>query len=158
MDIADLDLPGQRTVSMVASVGKRFVSLLIDLAVLNLAVFAPFATTLEGMLTQSVTVNMAIMENPPLGLQVIIASLILVALAYFTLFQFFFAQTIGMRLVRIRVEGKVSLWSAFVRSVFIVPLFPFYLLWVIDPILIIKDGRSLPERITGTRTVEKTVI
>ena len=49
-----------------------------------------------------------------------------------------------------------SYWQLFVRSMFLMPLFPFVLLWLIDPIVMLftKENQRLSEILSRTKVVE----
>ncbi len=50
-----------------------------------------------------------------------------------------------------------SYWQLFVRSMFLMPLFPFVLLWFIDPIVMLftKENQRLSEILSRTKVIEE---
>ena len=69
-------------------------------------------------------------------------------------------QSVGKMLFNLYVEGKtkdLKYWHLFVRSMFLIPLFPFILLWFIDPIVMLftKENQRLSEILSRTKVVEK---
>ena len=67
---------------------------------------------------------------------------------------------IGKKLLNLYVESQtkeLKYWQLLVRSMFLIPLFPFVLLWVIDPIVMLftKDSQRLSEILSKTKVVER---
>jgi uncharacterized RDD family membrane protein YckC len=69
-------------------------------------------------------------------------------------------QTPGKMLFNLYVTSQtkdLKYWQLFVRSMFLIPVFPFVLLWVIDPIVMLftKENQRLSEILSRTKVVEK---
>ena len=64
-------------------------------------------------------------------LSLLIGGIGLIVLLYFSLLEHFVGQTIGMRVVGIRT-GTKTFYQAVIRNLFVVPLFPFNVLWIIE--------------------------
>jgi len=69
-------------------------------------------------------------------------------------------QTPGKMVFNLYVKSQtkdLKYWQLFVRSMFLIPLFPFILLWLIDPIVMFfnKDSQRLSEILSKTKVVEK---
>ncbi|MFH1073293.1 MAG: RDD family protein [Nanoarchaeota archaeon] len=151
----NMELPRKRYLIQDTGLFKRGLSLLIDLLVLEFIAVMPFSRIFSTTFAGTFAENMNIFEQglPP-GIGFIFAVIIILALIYFTLFQYYFQQTIGMMLTKTYAEGNMTFWKSLFRSIFIIPVFPVYILWIIEPIHIYLRKQSLIERMTNTRTVE----
>ena len=70
------------------------------------------------------------------------------------------SQTIGKRITGIYVvsdQKELKAWQVIVRSLVFLPVFPFILLWIIDPLFMFfnKSNQRLSEILSKTRVVEK---
>ncbi|MEK6964518.1 MAG: RDD family protein [Nanoarchaeota archaeon] len=136
-----------------ASIPRRALAFLADLIVMNLVLFTPFEGILGHYMKGSWEESLKWTQIPS-GLVVVMVCMVVLALLYFSLLEFFLHQTIGMMLLGLYVEGSVSFWRALIRNVFIIPFFPFFLLWVVEPLYLFFKGERWLERLTSTRTVE----
>ncbi len=113
-----------------------------------------------------------------ISLLVFLASLI--TLSYFVLMDNKFGQTVGKMIFNIyviktpsvkemveakksgkqvkqyTVNGKMDFKTAIIRNISVVPMFPFVILMLVDPITIFtdKNNRRFLEKLSGTMTVE----
>lgn len=83
----------------------------------------------------------------------------LLAFMYFTVLEKKFEQSIGKMMTHIYVvsdEKEMKFWQVAVRNLFFIPIFPFILLWVLDPLLMIinKQNKRLSEIVSKTKVVE----
>ena len=79
---------------------------------------------------------------------------------YFVILEKKLKQSVGKMLFNLYVESKtkdLKYWQLFVRSMFLIPLFPFVLLWIIDPVVMLftKENQRLSEILSKTKVVEK---
>ena len=84
----------------------------------------------------------------------------MLALLYFYLLEKKLAQSIGKVLFGLYVrsqEKELKRWQIFVRSMFLMPVFPFVLLWLVDPIVMLfnKENQRLSEILSKTKVVEE---
>ena len=68
-------------------------------------------------------------------------------------------QTIGKAVMKIYVVSDLSemkAWQALTRSIAFIPLFPFFLLWLLDPLFMFftKTNQRLTEILSKTRVIE----
>lgn len=161
----NLKLPKSREIEMRASFWKRILAFIIDLAAINLIIITPFENSLKGLPAMESFGDSYnyLMNNPSIVSHYtsIFFAISLLSLLYFTLLEWKFGQTIGKMFMKIYVQPNgITFFKALVRNLFIIPFFPFILLWVIDPILIItsKDGQRLEEKLTSTMVVESHII
>ncbi len=144
--------PRSTIVESPASFWHRALALLVDILIIDLivtapftALFAPFVDRIQAGSWWTITYTNAQFA----GMMV----LLLLAYAYFALFEYTLGQTPGMMLADTRVRGQMRLWQAAVRNAFLIPFTPVLLLWIAEPILVAIRRESLLERLTGTRTV-----
>ena len=138
-----------------ASVFKRLFAFVIDILIVDLVLLYPFSRVLSKVLENKISA--ADIAGIIGGNSYLIFSITLVFLLYFILFEHKLGQTIGKMLVNlycVSAEGKITLWQATARNLFLIPVVPFIFLWVIDPLFILWRNQSLSEFFTKTRTIE----
>ncbi|MFH1409545.1 MAG: RDD family protein [Nanoarchaeota archaeon] len=160
-----LKLPKARMMTAPASLFRRFVAFLADLVIIDFFIIGPFRGYLTGIVPESSIGAIArfLSENPGIMNQLVIVLSIISALsiAYFAILEFKLGQTLGKILMNITVvsdKKKLSLWQCILRNVFLTPIFPFVLLWVIEPVFLIFWRRRLLEILSRTRTVQSVVV
>jgi hypothetical protein len=163
-----LRLPKERTFTGPALVWKRLLAFVADLLIINLIIFFPFRRIIQRAVPEFSSYSEAysfLSSNQSYTATLTIVSLImaLFALLYFVLIEYKLGQTPGKMLLNISITGEtkvLSFWQFVVRSLFIIPVFPFILLWVIDPLFLFftKTNQRLSEVLSKTRTVEKYIV
>lgn len=123
------------------SLWKRFFAFLVDIIIFDLVVAAPLTTLVSAT---------SLVATPA----VIAIGTVLVTLffSYLVISQYLIGQTIGMLFFRYRVTNHDHLWRCIMRNVFILPIFPFIVLWVVDPLFLAFTGDRLSERWAGSTT------
>jgi len=147
---ASLSLPGKSSFKS-ASLLRRGLALIIDLFVINLVVFGPFKNLLINFFEGQNIMNI---QKVPDNIYLAMFFITIMALLYFTLLQYYFQQTIGMMITKIQVVPDSGFFRILIRNLFIIPFFPFSLLWIIEPLYLFFKGRRLLEKLTNTNTVE----
>ena len=163
-----LKLPKERTFTGPALVWKRLLAFLADLLIINLVIFFPFKRIIQRAIPEFSSYSEAynfLASNQGYTTTLTMVSLImaLLAILYFALLEYKLQQTPGKMLLNISIASetkKLSFWQFIVRSLFIIPVFPFFLLWVIDPLFMFftKTNQRLSEILSKTRTVEMYII
>jgi len=163
-----LNLPKERTFAGPALVWKRLLAFLADLLIINLILFFPFKKIIQKSIPQFSSyseVYSFLYSNQGYTKMLTTISLIMsiFAVLYFAWIEYKIQQTPGKMLFNISVvtETKnLAFWQCLVRSLFIIPIFPFFLLWIIDPIFLFftKTNQRLSEIISRTKTVEEYII
>ena len=79
---------------------------------------------------------------------------------YFIMLEKKMNQTIGKMIVKIYVASDnkdLKTWQLLVRNLVFIPIFPFVLLWILDPLFMFftKTNQRLTEILSRTRVVEK---
>jgi uncharacterized RDD family membrane protein YckC len=159
--MVSLRLPKQRKVAVQAGLFKRLIAFLLDIIVLDFIVFSPFKAMVMSLVPEKGIMATAqfLSNNPAITSRLIIISVILgmLSLAYFAALEFLVGQTVGKAVLGLFVASdkkRPSLWQAIVRNLFAIPLFPFFLFWIIDPLFLLFSGRRLLERLSRTKTLE----
>ena len=149
---AGLNLPGMRVHERDAPFWRRTAAFLLDILILDFLVVAPFRDALLGTVSWERIIHGAfVFPSTAYAAGVVIA---LLAFGYFALFEYTLCQTPGMMLFSIQTQG-VTLTRAFIRNLYLVPLFPFPLLWIVEPLFLLFLGTRWLERLSGTRTIER---
>lgn len=143
-----------------ASYPRRFFSFLIDVFLIDLALLGPFATMLLSRVNASDPqgIYSAISSDPSLHQLVLVMGIfvLLIALCYFSLFEWLLSETPGMMILNLRRVGQDgSLAKCFLRNLFIIPVVPFQLLGIIDLLYLFysSEGQRWTEYLTGSKVV-----
>jgi uncharacterized RDD family membrane protein YckC len=99
-----------------------------------------------------------ILDTPQLpdNIYLMIFIIFVLAMLYFIFFEYYLGQSLGQMFFDIKIQSKddnITLMQAFLRNCFILPIFPFYILWVIEPLYLVFYKERLTERLTGTSTI-----
>jgi len=141
-----------------SSLWKRFGAFVFDILIIEFVLLYPF-TSIAERAAKSIDASFITFEGPLIGL---IFSVAAIYILYFALFEYYLGQTVGKMLMKIKSVSltgkKMSFWQAICRNLFLLPVIPFILLWIIDPIFIIWKKISFSEILTKTATVEEDVI
>ena len=138
-----------------ASIGKRIIAFIIDLLIIDIILLTPFSSYFERIMPQ---VQQIMIEQIPEGFFLAASFIGILALLYFSLLEYYVNATIGMQLLNISVQGTYSFWQCCIRNLYIIPFFPFTLLWIIEPIYLFWHKERLLERLTKTKTVETVIL
>lgn len=160
-----LNLPKAEEFIAPASLLKRFLSYFIDLFIINFIIIFPFGKILKKIIPSGSfsEVYQYIQTNPAVGNMIFLLSIVIgiLTVAYFTFFEYITQQTPGKILMKqgiIRERGpQLRFINYLISNLTFMPLFPFILLWIIDPIYMIISPKNqrLMERLTRILVVEK---
>lgn len=141
----------------IASFWKRLIAFIFDLLVINLVVIWPFQGLFARYIQKTFEQSLLI---PQTGISSVVYFAVflisIIAWLYFTFFEYYIGKTPGMALFNMEVvplKDHLSFWKALARNCFILPFFPFYILWAIEPIYLIFYKERLTEKMTRTRTI-----
>lgn len=141
---------------------RRTLAFLLDMMLLFITVFAPVSTLLEDFVpktTNIVTAYQALLQHQTNSsvITVVMLFVFLLVVLYFTLCEYFLGQTAGKRLLDLRAENlegnTPTFWQCLVRNLVFLPIFPFMLFWIIDPLYLVFTKQRLSEQLSRTRTV-----
>ncbi|MBD3163604.1 hypothetical protein GF323_00210 [Candidatus Woesearchaeota archaeon] len=157
-----LNLPKESTFKGPALIWKRAAAFAIDLLIIDFIIAFPFRSIMEKLIPAGSFMESYsyISSNPKVaGILSLITLLIgILALLYFSILEYSQGQTPGKMLMRIKVEPvrDKNFFAYLVRSMYMLIIFPFILLWVIDPLFMFftQDRRRLSEILSGTKTTE----
>ena len=146
-----------------ASVLKRIGAFIVDLLIINIIILFPFRSIFEGILPAgnfSEAFDFLRSPESSMILEIIMIAVGILTILYFMLLEKKIGQTPGKMLfgLFVRSQGKdLKNWQLFVRSMFLIPIFPFVLLWLIDPIVMLftKENQRLSEILSRTKVVEQ---
>ena len=138
---------------------------MLDLTIINLIIAYPLKEYFNKIiptfssLTETYNYFLANQELSYSLLSISFAISVL-SIAYFTILELKIGQSIGKKLLHLKVvslDKKPKTWKYVLRSLFLIPIFPFILLWVIDPIYIFfnMDYQRLTESISKTKVIEE---
>lgn len=152
----------EKTIFAQASILKRAAAFAIDLLIINIVILFPFDSVFQKIIPSnsfSEAFEFLSSNADSASIKAIIVSASIVTILYFVIFEKKLKQTPGKMLFRLYVKGQgkdLKSWQLFVRSMFLIPLKPFVLLWIIDPIVMLftKENQRLSEILSRTKVVE----
>jgi len=148
-----------------ASLARRVIAFFIDLTILLLIFIIPFRAILGRLLPTDLSSGEArtfLLQNPQIAglLSLIFFTFGIFLLLYFSIFEYKLQQTPGKMLLGLYIipgSSQMSFWSYLLSNITFLPIFPFTLLWVIDPIYLFFSPKNqrLMERLTNILVVQK---
>lgn len=143
------------------SFSRRTLAFFLDMSLLSFTVLAPLSSFLDVFLpnTEFSTAYHALLENQTMSyaLTVLMFFVLSLVLFYFALCEYFVGQTAGKRWMNLKVttlEGKnITFFQALVRNLLFLPVFPFILFWLIDPLYLVFSKQRLSEQLSKTKTL-----
>lgn len=163
-----LNLPKEKRFTGVAPVWKRFFAFIIDLLIIDFVIIFPFRNIILKIIPVGIPYSQAydfLIGNPGFTrlISIITITISIFAILYFSILELKLNQTVGkifMNIYVISESKKFRYWQALIRSLFFLPIFPFILLWVIDPIVLFfnKNNQRLSEILSKTRTIQNYTI
>ena len=158
-----LNLPEEKAFIGPALLWKRIIAFLIDLFILLLVVFIPFRNFISSRIPEnysfSEAYSMLSASQDSYYLIAVYMTMLMLIFLYFFMLEKKMSQTIGKKLMNIYIvsdNAELKKWQALVRNLLFIPVFPFDLLLLIDPIsmLFTKSNQRLSEILSRTRVVE----
>lgn len=148
-----------------ASVLKRIIAFIIDILVIDFIILLPFKRIFDRIIPEigsfSETMNF-LRANAEYNTAITAIMLLIsfLTILYFMILEKKLGQSVGKMLFGLYVQSQtkdLNYWQLFVRSMFLIPIFPFILLWIIDPIamLFTKENQRLSEILSRTKVVEE---
>ena len=163
--MARLKLPKERTFTGPALIWKRIAAFFIDMTIINLFVFFPFRKLFESIVPKNYSFSEAYrFLGTSTDFTGFISSVSFVMsmfiILYFYLLEKKMQQTIGKAIMKIYVvsdNNELKKWQLLVRNIVFIPLFPFVLLWILDPLFMFfnKSNQRLSEILSKTKVIEK---
>jgi uncharacterized RDD family membrane protein YckC len=129
---------------------RRLLAFAADILILNVIVFSAFSS----LISKNVSFNtLSLKQGLSPQLSSIILLLGILSFVYFTLMEYSIGKTLGMMLVNIKADGELGFWRCFLRNIFIIPLFPITILWILDPVYLLIKKKRFSESVTNTDTI-----
>ena len=159
-----LNLPQEKTFIGPALIWKRIAAFFIDMVIINLFVLFPFRRLFQNILPKDYSFSEAYKffsstdyTNFITSISFIMSVLIIL---YFVMLERKMSQTIGKMFMKIYIvsnNNTLKTWQLLLRNLVFIPLFPFILLWVIDPLFMFftKTNQRLSDILSKTSVVEK---
>ncbi len=154
-----------KTFTAQASMLKRALAFIADILIIDFFILFPFRGAFEKIIpeTGSFSKTLELLSSNPehnASITIIVLAAAFLAILYFMILEKKIGQTVGKMVFNLYVESQtkeLKYWQLFARSVFLMPVFPFVLLWVIDPMVMFftKESQRLSEILSRTRVVEK---
>ncbi|MDO8643121.1 MAG: RDD family protein [Candidatus Woesearchaeota archaeon] len=162
-------LPGHRVVALPAPWGRRILAFLIDLIILNIFVTGSFQNVIRKLLPADAsyhTIQSALENQPALATAIFFVALLsgIFAVLYFSILESQLGYTVGKLFMQIRVaplyHEPLTFWKCMVRSLMMIPVFPFIILWIADPLYALFSPlrQRLLEQWSKTMTVSYVVV
>ncbi|MEK6916456.1 MAG: RDD family protein [Nanoarchaeota archaeon] len=162
-----LNLPKKRIMVAKAPFWKRALSFIIDILIIQFIIFMPYSGVIQGKLPVTdnfmqnykyIEANSGVVE----GLIPMFVVMFALVFVYFVIFEFKFGQTPGKMIMKLKLQlekkEKMTVIKAVIRNMAAFPIFPFTLLWIIDPLYLLITGNRLSDNFSKTRMVEEITI
>lgn len=163
-----LNLPKEKTFTGPALLWKRIAAFFIDIAIINLIVLFPFRGLFQKIIPNDYSFSEAYrllsIGTDYTGLISSVSFIMaLLVILYFFMLESKMGQTIGKMLLKIYVvrdnngNNNLKALRLLARNIVFIPVFPFVLLWVADPLFMFftKTNQRLSEILSGTKVVER---
>ena len=160
-----LNLPKESTFIGPALLWKRIAAFFIDMAIINLVVLFPFRSLFQNIIPKDYSFSETyklLSSSTNYASFLTSASFIMsiLIILYFLMLEIKMSQTIGKMLMKVYVVSdnkELKAWQLLARNLVFIPIFPFVLLWILDPLFMLftKTNQRLSEILGKTRVVEK---
>jgi len=152
---------------MPASIWKRAAAFIVDLAIIDIILFAQFRGIFTGIIGNHVSFSDAIAaltasQDSLNALMKVGTYMTVLVLLYFTLLEWRIQQTPGKMLMGVFLmsDKKLGFWQVLLSNLTLVPFFPFVLLWVVDAayVLFSRNNQRFMENVARVNLVEMKVV
>ena len=160
-----LTLPKERVFIGPALLWRRIAAFFIDMVIINLVILFPFRSLFQNIIPKDYSFLEAYkLLSSSTNYKGFISSVSFVMsiliILYFLMLEKKMRQTIGKALMRIYVvsdNNNLKTWQLLTRNLIFIPIFPFVLLWIIDPLFMFftKTNQRLTEILSKTKVVEE---
>ena len=160
-----LNLPEGRTFIGPALIWKRIAAFFIDMAVINLIILFPFRSLFRNIIPQDYSFSdvyrlLGSSADYTGFLTSVSFVMSILVILYFLMLERKMGQTIGKMLMKVYVASdtkNLNSWQLLIRNIVFIPIFPFILLWIVDPLFMFftKTNQRLSEILSKTRVVER---
>ena len=146
-----------------ASITRRAFAFLLDLILINFVIFTPFKLMLNKIIpVSSYAATKDYIQSNPQALASISSIFFVVGilvLFYFSYMEYKIQQTPGKMILGIHIQhdAKIKFSNYLFSNLFLLPIFPFTLLWIIDPIYLFTSNKNqrLMEKWNGILVLQR---
>ena len=155
------------------NLAKRINAFIIDILILEIFVYSSFNNIYSAILSNldirsikdifNMNYASITFSAPNLSHSITLLTIImsLLSFSYFVLTEYLFSASIGKQLLKLRIEQtnyrkkQISLYESILRNLWLIPIFPFSIIWIIDLafILLRKDRKRFSDIISRTKVV-----
>ena len=160
-----LTLPKERVFIGPALLWRRIAAFFIDMVIINLVILFPFRSLFRNIIPKDYSFLEAYkLLSSSTNYSGFISSVSFVMsiliILYFLMLEKRMRQTIGKAFMRIYVvsdNNNLKTWQLLTRNIVFIPIFPFVLLWIIDPLFMFftKTNQRLTEILSKTKVVKE---
>jgi len=160
-----LKLPSSHVIIVRAALWRRILAFLVDFMIMQLVIIRAFDSIFAKVSAAGATfseISVYLEANPAIYSQInwAIICIGILTIAYFVIMQYRFRQTLGMMMFNIKIESlnkEIGIMQLIVSNLMLLPVFPFLLLWIIDPIYSIfnKNSQRLTQKVVGLYVSEE---
>ena len=159
-----LNIPRRKSFQAPANLLRRGLAFLVDLIVLDTLILFPLRNLIMGIVPLgTMSDNLQLFTQNPYAANLIFLIFLyasILSICYFTFLEYWFGQSIGKMLLGLHVvssDGDLGFWRVLARNLFLLPVIPFILLWLIDPLWIIfsKENKRLSDVFVKANVVEQ---
>lgn len=167
MAMKNLNLPKERAFIGPALAWKRIAAFFIDISIINLIVLFPFRKLFQDIVPKDYSFSEAyrLLNSTDFTSYISLISFMIsiLVILYFSMLEKRTGQSIGKMIMKIYVvsdSSDLKAWQMLARNLVFIPVFPFVLLWIVDPIFMFftKTSQRLTEILSRTRVVERYVL
>jgi uncharacterized RDD family membrane protein YckC len=164
---ADINIPTQRLFIGPASHMRRLLAFLLDIVIINFVLLWSFETLLKSLIPANTNF---IFQTTAISVPLLITmfAIGIVMLLYFTLFELTIGQTPGKIMfdlyvvstdIKDKKEIRLTFGQIITRNLFIIPVFPFFLLILVDPIFALfnVNNQRFLEIVSHTIVVQRYI-
>jgi uncharacterized RDD family membrane protein YckC len=131
---------------------KRALSFIIDIIIINVIIIWPFQKLFYGYANTGMNIDIL-----PLNIYLAIILIFILSWLYFSFMEYYLGQSIGQMVLQLKVSEDLSLWKSLFRNCYMMPFFPFYILWIVEPVYLAFFKERLLEKISGTKTISSNI-
>jgi uncharacterized RDD family membrane protein YckC len=145
---------------------KRILAFIFDILLVNMFIIAPFSGILKSLYnyTDFSSAYNAVMANSE-GSGISAAAFLIMlyvtfmAILYLVLTEYLVGQSLGMVVFNLHVIRKdkttPNLIQCIGRNIALIPLLPFLILWLVDPLFLLFKKERLSDIFTSTSVIER---
>lgn len=140
-----------------APVWKRILAFIVDMLILEFFVFSQFEEVIKSLTPTKTSVF--VITGEFIQISIVMGIIGFIVFIYFTVLETAFGQSLGHMAVALRLYSvdELSLWKIAISNLTFLPFFPFILLWIIDPLMLLfsNNHQRFMHTLVGLQVVEE---